>query len=53
MILGDKKTMREESAQQVKRLVNHAMTMGNPVHVSVTIQANASRLYDQTQCLDR
>ena len=47
MILGDTKTMREESAQQVKRLVNHAMTMGNAVHVSVTIQANASR------CLDR
>ena len=44
--------MREESVH-LKRLGNHAMTMGNAVHVSVTIKANASRLGDHTQCLDR
>ena len=52
MILGDTKTMREENVH-LKRLVNHAVQMTTAVHISVTIQANASRLGNQTQCLDR
>ena len=50
--VGRPKTIRDESVH-LKRLVNHAMTMGNAVHISVTIQANASRLGDQTQWKDR
>ena len=50
--VGGPKTIRDESVH-LKRLVNHAVQMTTAVHISVTIQANASRLGDQTQWKDR
>ena len=43
MTVGGPKTIRDESVH-LKRLVNHAVQMTTAVHISVTIQANASRL---------